>query len=156
MIRIFLSFSIALVLFSCNKAKKTTALEESTAGIAASEVYDLMSYRVQFTPTLVINGMPGTNSDPYLILKLTEIEGKNIQSDLAIDNVVLEYNGKKQKIEISEMHDFGSDSPILEGVVRNLGRDVSRLDIVTIHFFEINSLKEHTLSVKNLNSTIAY
>lgn len=156
MARIFLTISIALVLFSCNKTKKTTPLESSTAGIATSEVYDLMSYRVQFTPTLVINGMPGSNSDPYLIVKLTEIEGKNIQTDIAIDNVVLEYSGKKQKIEISEMHDFGSDSPILEGVVRNLGRDLSRLDIVTIHFFEINSLKEHTLSVKNLNSTIAY
>jgi hypothetical protein len=145
-----------MVLFSCNKTKKTVLTDTSTPGIASSEVYDLMSYRVQFTPTLVINGMPGSNSDPYLIVKLTEIEGKNIQSDLAIDKVILEYNGKQQKIEISEMHDFGSDSPVLEGVVRNLGRDVSRLDIVTIHFFEINSLKEHTLSVKNLNSTIAY
>ncbi len=156
MARIFLTISIALVLFSCNKTKKTTLTDTLNPGIASSEVYDLMSYRVQFTPTLVINGMPGSNTDPYLIVKLTEIEGKNIQSDLAIDKVILEYNGKQQKIEISEMHDFGSDSPILEGVVRNLGRDVSRLDIVTIHFFEINSLKEHTLSVKNLNSTIAY
>lgn len=154
--RIFLSFAIALVLFSCNKTKKTALTETLSPGIASSEVYDLMSYRIQFTPTLVINGMPGSNSDPYLIVKLTEIEGKNIQADIAIDNVVLEYNGKKQKIEISEMHDFGSDSPILEGVVRDLGRDVARLDIVTIHFFEINSLKEHTLSVKNLNSTVAY
>jgi hypothetical protein len=154
--RIFLYFSLALVLFSCDKTKKSTSLEESIAGIAASEVYTLMNYRVQFTPTLVINAMPGSNSDPYLIVKLTEVEGKNIQSDLALNHVVLEYNGKQQKIEISEMHDFGSDSPILEGVVRDLGRDVSRLDIVTIHFFEINSLKEHTLSVKNLNSTIAY
>lgn len=156
MTRIFLTISIALVLFSCNKTKKTTLTDTLNPGIASSEVYDLMTYRVQFTPTLVINGMPGSNTDPYLIVKLTEIEGKNIQSDLAIDQVILEYNGKQQKIEISEMHDFGSDSPILEGVVRNLGRDVSRLDIVTIHFFEINSLKEHTLSVKNLNSTIAY
>ena len=156
MIRIFLSFSIALVLFSCNKTKKATLTDTLNPGIATSEVYDLMNYRVQFSPTLVINGMPGSNTDPYLIVKLTEIEGKNIQSDLAIDKVILEYNGKQQKIEISEMHDFGSDSPILEGVVRNLGRDVSRLDIVTIHFFEINSLKEHTLSVKNLNSTVAY
>jgi len=156
MIRIFLSFSIAMVLFSCNKTKKTALTDTSTPGIASSEVYDLMSYRVQFTPTLVINGMPGSNSAPYLIVKLTEIEGKNIQSDLALDHVVLEYNGKQQKIEITEMHDFGSDSPILEGVVRDLGRDLSRLDKVTIHFFEINSLKVHTLSVKDLNSTIAY
>jgi hypothetical protein len=100
--------------------------------------------------------MPGSNSAPYLIVKLTEIEGKNIQSDLALDNVVLEYNGKQQKIEITEMHDFGSDSPILEGVVRDLGRDVSRLDKVTVNFFEINSLKVHSLAVKDLNSTVAY
>jgi hypothetical protein len=147
---------LSVVLTSCHNSSKTTAVEENPIGINSSSIHDVLAFRVQFTPTLVINAMPMATGDPYLILELKEIDGKNIQPALALDHVVMEFNGKKTKVDITEMQDFGTDSPILQGVVRDIPKDVNKLDRVTLHFFEIVSLKTHELTVQNLNSTVAY
>lgn len=150
-----LPFIIAVAFIGCKSNKPLS--EAPPINMDMPNLTEVKGYKLLFEPSLIFNAMPGANqnNEQYIILKLTEIEGKNIQFAFGLQNVILAYSGQSDTLKISELHDFGLESPIIEGVVRGL-KVPQVLDEVTLEFAEFNSGVVHKVSYKNVRTFTAY
>jgi len=155
MLKKILPFIAVLVLIGCKSNKPVSQIQP--VNMDMPNLTEVNGYKLLFEPSLIFNAMPlaNENNEQYIILKLTEIEGKNIQFAFGLQNVILVHGGQSDTLKISEIHDFGLESPIIEGVVRGL-KVPTTLDVVTLEFAEFNSGTVHKVSYKNVRTFTAY
>jgi hypothetical protein len=155
MLKKILPFIAVLVLIGCKSNKPVSQVQP--VNMDMPNLTEVKGYKLLFEPSLIFNAMPlaNENNEQYIILKLTEIEGKNIQFAFGLQNVILVHSGQSDTLKISEIHDFGLESPIIEGVVRGL-KVPQTLDVVTLEFAEFNSGVVHKVSYKNVRTFTAY
>ncbi len=153
------AFSLMVIISACSKEKKVAQTEELLSGVAIKKsVFRIGKYDLQFKPTIIQNAMPsvdGAARKEYMILILQELNGANIQPVFGMTHVELDYGLKKDKIALTEIHDFGMDSPTLEAVLREWDFS-SSIKQVTLFLVEITSGKEFTITVDAPASSVAY
>jgi hypothetical protein len=156
---VIVAFILVVIISSCSKEKKVTQTDELLSGMAMKKsVFRIGSYDLQFKPTIIQNGMPttdGTARRDYMILILQELNGANIQSMFGMTHVELDYGLKKDKIALTEIHDFGMDSPTLEAVLREWDF-ATQIKKVTLFLVDIPNGKEYSITVDTPATTIAY
>jgi hypothetical protein len=156
---IFLAFLLMVIISSCSKEKKVAQTEELLSGVAIKKsIFRIGKYDLQFKPTIVQNAMPtmdGQARKDYMILILQELNGANIQSVFGMTHVELDYGLKKDKIALTEIHDFGMDSPTLEAVLREWDFN-SPIKKVTVYLVDIPSGNEYSITVDTPATTVAY
>lgn len=122
-----------------------------------NEAYFIGDYILRAKADIIINAMPSADNaqrKPYIIVELTEEQGQNIQNILGLSSVSIKVGGKRSDYVLTEMLDFGSDSPTLQAVVRDI--EFSTADEVTLYFFDFNTETTHHIIIKKVDSTTAY
>jgi hypothetical protein len=156
---IILAFLLMLVISACSKEKKVAQTEELLSGVAIKKsVFRIGKYDLQFKPTIIQNAMPTMDGGPrkdYMVLILQELNGANIQPVFGMTHVEFDYGLKKDKIALTEIHDFGSDSPTLEAVIRDWDQS-QQIKGVTLFLVEISSQQTFTISVSAPATSVAY
>ncbi|MEZ4800152.1 MAG: hypothetical protein R2809_10330 [Flavobacteriales bacterium] len=153
----FLSYLlISFTVLSCSSKK---ALQTDVKGMSeeTNDAYFIGDYILRAKADIITNAMPSTDETvrhPYMIVELTEEQGQNIQDILGLSSVSIKVGGKRTDYVLTEMLDFGSDSPTLQAVVR--GIEYSNADEVTLYFFDFNSETTHHIIIKKVDSTVAY
>lgn len=139
----------------CRETKKL--LPESIGeGQLRYEVFIVESFELQFIPTVVENAMPMSSGQTYAIVQLKEINGKNIQQAFGLSEVVITSGVNIAKYPIGEMADYGEESPILEGVARDITNVKFPLDKMTLKFYSLLTGQEYSVDVRKVYSTVAY
>jgi len=156
---VIVAFLLMVIVSACSKEKKVTQTDELLSGMAIKKtVFKVGSFDLQFKPTIIQNAMPTMDGAPrkdYMILILQELNGANIQSVFGMTHVELDYGLRKDKIALSEIHDFGMDSPTLEAVLREWDYS-SAIKQVTLYIVDITSGREFTITVDAPATSVAY
>ncbi len=153
------AFLLMVIISACSKEKKVAQTEELLSGVEIKKsVFRIGKYDLQFKPTIIHDAMPsidGAARKDYMILILQELNGANIQPVFGMTHVELDYGLKKDKIDLTEIHDFGMDSPTLEAVIRDWDQS-QKIKEVTLYLVEISSQKAFTITVNAPATSVAY
>lgn len=156
---VIVAFLLVVFSSSCSKGRKVAESEELLSGMAIKKtVFKVGSFDLQFKPTIIQNAMPTMDRAPrkdYMILILQELNGANIQSVFGMTHVELDYGLRKDKIALTEIHDFGMDSPTLEAVLREWDYS-SAIKQITLYIVDITSGREFTITVDAPATSVAY
>lgn len=156
---VIVAFLLVVFSISCSKGRKVAESEELLSGMAIKKtVFKVGSFDLQFKPTIIQNAMPTMDGAPrkdYMILILQELNGANIQSVFGMTHVELDYGLRKDKIALTEIHDFGMDSPTLEAVLREWDYSPA-IKQITLYIVDITSGREFTITVDAPATSVAY
>lgn len=147
---------LVFTVVSCSP-KKDTLSQNSKLATETTDAYFIGDYILRAKADLIVNAMPttdGTKRKPYLILELIESQGQNIQDVLGLSSISVKAGGKRMDYVLTEMLDFGSDSPTLQAIVRDL--EVDSADELTLYFIDFTTETTHHIIIKKVDTTVAY